>query len=75
MGETFEPLDSVDVQAVVEGAIDPDDARPVEVPDTDPGLDSERPVLLEDRRDSETTPDAESVDGLDIEQTLDPSDQ
>lgn len=75
MGETFEPLDSVDVQAVVEGAIDPDDARPVEIPDTDPGLDSERPVLLEERRDSETSTDADSVDGLDIEQTLDPSDQ
>ncbi|MFF5794629.1 hypothetical protein ACFY5D_21505 [Paeniglutamicibacter sp. NPDC012692] len=64
MGEVFEPLDPVDAQALAEEAISPDDARVTDVPEPEPepetGQDSERFVLLEDRRAG------------DMEQELDP---
>ena len=72
MGEVIEPLDA---EAIAAGIIAPDEARAVDEPDTEPGLDSERPVLLEDRRGNEATPAAGSGDGLDVEYTADPADQ
>ncbi len=75
MGEVIEPLDAGDAEAIAAGMIAPDEARPVDESDTEPGLDSERPVLLEERRDSEATPTAGSGDGMDVEYTADPADQ
>lgn len=73
MGEVFEPLDPADVEAVAEGEIGPDDARPVDEPDVDAGLDSERPVVLDVRRDDGT--EAISGDVPDIDESVDPRDQ
>ena len=60
MSEVFEALDPVDAQALAEEAISPDDARAMDVPEPETGQDSERFVLLEDRRAG------------DMEQELDP---
>ena len=59
----FEPLGSVDAQAVAEGSIVPEDAGPVEEPVTEPGMDSERPVLPENWREGETAPGTPRDDG------------
>lgn len=75
MGEVIEPLDAGDAEAIAAGIIAPDEARPVDESDLEPGLDSERPVLLEDRRGSEATPTAGSGDGPDVEYTTDPEDR
>jgi hypothetical protein len=71
MGAVFEPLDPVDVAALADGIIAADDARAVDEPDTEPGLDSERPVLLEDERGDEPDPETGSDHGPGLEDTPD----
>ena len=75
MGEVIEPLDPADAAAIAEGVIAPDDARPVDEPDTDTGLDSERIVLVEDPDGRETNPQEDSNNDLDLQDTTDPSEQ
>lgn len=65
MSEAFEPLDPVDAAALAEGTIAPDDARAMDEQDPEPGLDSERPVVLEDEPGNATGPEANSDQGLD----------
>ncbi|MDQ0277456.1 hypothetical protein QO003_001759 [Arthrobacter silviterrae] len=79
MGEDSEPLDPSDTVAVTEGIITPDNARPVEDPvngfDTDTGLDSDRPVLLDDPHGSDTDPATEPDHDLHLQDAPDPSAQ
>jgi hypothetical protein len=58
-------IDEADAEALAEGSISPEDARPADtITDEDPGLDSDRPVHLEDP----------SGDELQVDETPDPSD-
>ena len=75
MDEVIEPLDPADAAAITEGVIAPDDARPVDEPDTDTGLDSERIVLVEDPDDQDATPEEDSNNDLDYQDTPEPSEQ
>lgn len=54
MGDVFDPLDPVDAEALAEEATSPDDVRAVDGPETETWQDSERLVLLEDRREGDT---------------------
>jgi hypothetical protein len=66
-----EPLDDADAAALEQGVIDLDDARTAALEPGGggpPGLDSERPVVLEDRRDDRDD------DTPDVEEPLDPRD-
>jgi hypothetical protein len=38
MGEVFESVDAGDAESITEGVIAPDDPRPVDEPDAEPGL-------------------------------------
>ena len=69
MGDVIEPLDPADTAAITEGTIAPEDARYVDEPDTDTGLDSERIVLLDDDPGSETDPQADSNNNLNFQDT------
>ncbi|MDQ0092772.1 hypothetical protein [Paeniglutamicibacter psychrophenolicus] len=75
MGEIFEPLDPVDAQALAEETISPDDARAVHVPDPETGQDSERLVVLENRRAGETEQELDPGENLDLEDDTDPAHQ
>ena len=75
MSEAIGPLDPVDAAAIADGVIAGEDARTVDEVDTEPGLDSERIVLLEDLEGRITNPEAESERDLDLLEAADPSDQ
>ncbi|MGJ9403809.1 hypothetical protein [Arthrobacter sp. KK5.5] len=65
-----EPMDDGDAQALSDGVIDFEDARPAagSAADDPAGVDSERRVVLQDRRDGT------DADAPDVEDPLDPRD-
>ncbi|MCU6482153.1 hypothetical protein [Arthrobacter sp. A2-55] len=79
MGEDSEPLDPSDTVVVTEGIITPDDARPVDDPiddfNADTGLDSDRPVLVDDLHGRDTDPATEPDNDLHLQDAPDPSAQ
>ncbi|OIH82803.1 hypothetical protein BLJ79_17790 [Arthrobacter sp. UCD-GKA] len=75
MGAVFEPLDRADAQALAEELMSPDDARVMDEPEPETGQDSERLVVLEDRREGDTDQELEPGVKADIEDEANPAPQ
>lgn len=74
MNEAFESQASKDAEAVARGALAPDEDRALDASDEEPGLDSERPVLWEERHTGESALDQDPGDGPEVDQAIDPAD-
>ena len=75
MGAVFEPLDRAAAQALAEELMSPDDARVMDEPEPETGQDSERLVVLEDRREGDTDQELEPGVKADIEDEANPAPQ